>query len=143
MNESTSLLLDKLVEDFGRSVVFNITKSIVVDDNLAEAIFKSLNKHFFNSSLKPIDVKYLSFNNILIELKRRKSMQLPDNKLLGVYSVILENDIDKINLVDKLILHDDTILMNKDNLNNRTFIFNVASICHEMIHYFDKEYGEY
>ena len=98
MNESTSFLLDKLADDFGRSVVFNITKPITVDDDLAIAIFKSLNKHFFNSSLKPINAKYLSFSNILTELKRRKSTQLPDSKLIGVYSVLLENDPNEIDL---------------------------------------------
>lgn len=34
------------------------------------------------------------------------------------------------------------ILMNADKLKYRSFIFNVAALCHEMIHVYDKWFGD-
>lgn len=45
---------------------------------------------------------------------------------------------DKIKLLDN-----DIIIINKSKLANRSFSLWLATICHEMIHYYDRLCGEY
>lgn len=69
--------------------------------------------------------------------------ELPNDEVLGVHLCICNKDNEEID-EDTLLSFDDNIIMiNKDIMHNRTFIFNVTTICHEMIHYYDTKYGDY
>jgi len=68
---------------------------------------------------------------------------LPNDEVLGVHSCLCNKDTNEIN-EDTIVSFDNNIIMiNKDIMHNRTFIFNVTTICHEMIHYYDTHYGDY
>jgi len=61
----------------------------------------------------------------------------------GTHSVILENDKNILKWIDDFDLHDDVILLNKDHIEDKSLIFAIACLCHEMIHYYDRLFGEY
>ena len=75
--------------------------------------------------------------------KRDPECHIPDRHMLGMYSVMIEDDFNKITKNSILDLHDDVIVMNLDMLSQKSLIFNIASICHEMIHYYDRCFGEW
>ena len=61
----------------------------------------------------------------------------------GVFSAVCKDVLDKDGNVVDIKIQDEIIMLNKTYMSNCIFIFAVAVLCHEMIHYFDKEYGEY
>jgi len=71
-----------------------------------------------------------------------KKDEIPD-LFFGVHSVLYDNDLNTIKWTDKLILHDDVILLNMNHIHNKSLSFLIACLCHEMIHYYDRLFGEY
>lgn len=61
LDESSSVLLDKLADDLGSDNVFNMTRKVILTDNDIKNIFNSLNRHVFSSKLKPVPVYYYSY----------------------------------------------------------------------------------
>jgi len=61
LDESTSVLLDKLADDLGSNNIFNMTRKVILTDTDIKKIFNSLNKHVFSSKLKPIPIYYYSY----------------------------------------------------------------------------------
>ena len=71
-----------------------------------------------------------------------KEDEIPD-LFFGTYSVLYDNDLKTIKWNDKLILHDDVILLNMNHITNKSLSFLIACLCHEMIHYYDRLFSEY
>lgn len=79
-------------------------------------------------------------------LKRRNSKYTDEDFpeiMIGVHSVLYDNDVENLKMTDVLQLHDDVIILNTDYVQNKSLIFAIASLCHEMIHYYDRLFGEY
>lgn len=95
MNEAKNAVIDALEKEFGHDVLFSWSMDYDVTQDDCQKIFDILNKYFFNSCLKPIDI-YL----------------WPEDKV--------------------------TDALNRDTIKTCAFIFVVARICHEMIHYYDR-----
>ena len=140
LNESSSVLLDNLAKVFGSDVVFNI-KKISITDELMEKLFDALNDYLFHGKLEMIPVKCISFQEASKVLTDRGSSP-PSEDFLGVHSVVLFNE-DKVSRESKLDLRNDIILLNRSNVDNRSFVFVAATLCHEMIHLYDRFFGEY
>lgn len=66
----------------------------------------------------------------------------PKNTFLGEHYIVIENDFETLKPSDALVYSHEMILMNADKLQYRSFIFNVAALCHEMIHVYDKQFGD-
>ena len=68
----------------------------------------------------------------------KQTIVFPKNKFLGTHYVTIENDIDELTPTTPLEYSHKIIMMNLDKLKFRSFILNAASICHEMIHKYDR-----
>lgn len=66
----------------------------------------------------------------------------PKNVFLGDHYVIIENDPDTLKYDDKLNYSHEIVFLNADKLKYRSFIMNIATICHEMIHVYDRQFGD-
>lgn len=142
MDESKNQLLDVLFKAFNTD---NLLKPFNgnIDNRLLAKCFNILNRHFFSSKLKKIPLIYESDAKIRKFLVDRETNPNTIPKLFfGVYSVICDNDkIEKWS--DELILHDDVILLNSSYIDSKSISFLIACLCHEMIHYYDRLFGEY
>lgn len=143
MDESNNALLDAFAKTFAIDNMLKTPCNVKMDANLLDRCFSILNEHFFLSSLPKIPLMYESDAAIRKFLMNRKTKRSKIPSLFfGVHSVICENDI-ITSQNDKLDLHDDVILLNSNHINGRSISFLVACLCHEMIHYYDRLFGEY
>ncbi len=140
LNESSSILLDNLAKVFGRDIVFSI-KNVSLDDSLLNALFDELNANLFQSKL--IEIPIVSArSDVAKKIMADRGSEIPPDDFLGVYSAMLFND-DKITRDSEIEIGDDMILINRSNVDNRSFVFIAATLCHEMIHFYDRLFGEY
>ena len=65
------------------------------------------------------------------------------NLFFGTHSILYDNDPETLKMTDELIIYDDVILLNKYFIEDKSLIFAIACLCHEMIHYYDRLFGEY
>lgn len=66
----------------------------------------------------------------------------PPPSIYGMHFAIVLNDIFTYN--DPLIFADEEILfLNESVIGNKSFALYASSLCHEMIHYYDRLFGEY
>lgn len=56
----------------------------------------------------------------------------------GVFSAVCKDVLDKDDNVVDIKIQDEIIMLNKTYMSNCIFIFAVAVLCHEMIHYYDR-----
>ena len=70
--------------------------------------------------------------------KLKQNIICPKNKFLGTHYVTIENDIDELTPNTPLEYSHKIIMMNLDKLKFRSFIMNAASLCHELIHEYDR-----
>ena len=144
MNEAEDQLLQALSDAFDKSKLFSKTYKGKFNEDFFRKAYDILNEHFFLSKLDKIPVYYKSNNNIknfLIDRKTNKN-DIPD-LLFGVHAILYDNDPKTLKMTDELIIHDDVILLNKDQIEDKSLIFAIACLCHEMIHYYDRLFGEY
>lgn len=143
MDENSNEMLNELFKLFKSNDLLQPYKEKITAKTL-NTCFNALNQHFFMSKLPIIPLMYENDSNIRKFLMQRnmKSSNIPD-VFFGVYSVLYDNDPNTLKWSDDLILHDDTILLNSSHTNGRSISFLVACLCHEMIHYYDRLYGEY
>lgn len=137
-------MLQALSDAFEKSKLFSKTYKGKFNEDFFRKAYDILNEHFFLSKLNQIPVYYMSDDDIRKFLIDRNSDSLKIPKIFyGAHSVILENNIKTIKWTDILDLHDDVILLNRDHIDSKSLIFAVSCLCHEMIHYYDRLFGEY
>lgn len=105
-----------------------------------------LDKHIFNQTLDSVPVKYVDFNEIRMELRRRDASCFVPSTLLGVHSVVeTHEDANQIKTIDDIEfdMGSEIIMLNGTNLKDYAFAFTAATLCHEMIHAYDMRFGEY
>lgn len=150
LEDTKSPIIQQLVNDFGAEVVFSKERKFSIDDEMLRKIFDSLNKSFFNSKLPVVEMRCLSYEDIREELilrakedKTFKGDLKIENTFNGVYSVVLDRPLDQIKSEDDVVFCRDLLMMNTNKLSNEVFIYIVASVCHEMIHCYDRFFGDY
>lgn len=149
LNESKSQLLDRLADAFGYDLVFGKNVKYDLTDDNVQLIYTCLNSLMFETGLGKIPIRCLSRDNICAELKAiceregDSSYREPVGLFYGVYNVLIDNDICSLKPSDKLLFRDDSIFINMDELSHKSFVFCTATLCHEMIHFYDRIYGEY
>lgn len=151
MDESKSLLIDEFVTQFGEDVVFS-KKPFMLTNKSAMQIANNINNILFNSmivSFPEINVvtygqfcKSIKFYEMTYCNKLSNEITCPKNSFLGDHYVIIENDFNTLKYTDKLIYSHETVFLNLDRLKYRSFIMNAAVICHEMIHVYDRQFGD-
>ena len=144
MNEAEDQLLQALSDAFEKSKLFSKSYKRKFNEDFFRKAYDILNEHFFLSKLDKILVYYKSDADIrkfLINRKMNKN-DIPD-LFFGSYAILYDNDPETLKMTDELIIHDDVILLNKDHIEDKSLIFAIACLCHEMIHYYDRLFGEY
>lgn len=139
-SEKNNACIDELVEQFGKEQVFDKNKNNLNQNDYCK-IFDILNKHIFKNNLKKIQINYFSFDKIIKTLKNNAVSieNLPENDIFAFYFV----SYDIVHQSKSMNIKNEIIFLNKDNLQHMNFIYAVNVICHEMIHYYDRLFGEY
>lgn len=133
-----------LSDEFEKSKFFSKTYKANFNEDFFKRCYRILNEHFFSSKLDEIPVYYrfdAEIRDFLIKRKGNK-FEIPKT-FFGTHSILYDNDPKTLKLSDELIIHDDVILLNKDHIENKSLIFAIACLCHEMIHYYDRLFGEF
>lgn len=144
MTEKYETCVDALINEFGHDLVasreytYNLTK-----DDLKK-IYNILNFSLFDNELGSIRLEYWPEGFIIDKLNEnaRKSGVL-DKKhtrsiCYGAFSAVCKDVLDNNGRIVDIDISEEIIMLNKTYLNDCIFIFAVASICHEMIHYYDR-----
>lgn len=151
MDESKSPLLDEFAKTFGEDVVFS-KYPFIKDIKNINKMFDVFNLYLFDNKLpNTVLIKCLPYNDICkisksIYDKYKKSTDdeyiPPPTSIYGMHFAVVLNDIFTYN--DPLVFADEEILfLNKSNIGNKSFALCAATLCHEMIHYYDRLFGEY
>ena len=152
MNESKSLILDALCQKFSKDFVKSPERNIILTPEICYEILDALNPVLFDGILDHIPIKCMSFDAIIKDCKQNDKLHGIHNyeynvyESLGLFTTYIETKdptIKNIKFDDKLISKDSIIYINYDKVHNTSFIFAVATLCHELIHYYDSLVGEY
>ena len=144
INESENQLMQALSNAFGKDKLFSRNFKDRFNEDFFNKCYNIFNKYFFFSKLDKIPIFYKSDNyirNFLIDRKANKN-DIPD-LFFGTHTILYDNDPKTLKMTDTLIIHDDIILLNMDHIENKSLVFAIACLCHEMIHYYDRLFGEY
>ncbi len=142
-------VVDALIEEFGADVVKSQQLTYRLNDEDLKKIFDILNKHLFDGKLPKVQLKYVPMQMIVNQLNDNLVMsEVFDSTYdsvdcYGVHSAICTDLHDSNGKVVDIVIDDDIIMINSSSLRKCIFIFAVATICHEMIHYCDRFSKEY
>ena len=144
IDEAEDQLLQALSDAFEKSKLFSKTYKGKFNEDFFRRAYDILNEHFFQSKLDKIPVYYKSDADIrkFLVNRKNKKQEIPE-LFFRTHSVLYDNDPKTLKWSDELILHDDVILLNKDHIEDKSLIFAIACLCHEMIHYYDRLFGEF
>ena len=142
MDESKNALLSELFATFNINDLLKPFNGRI-DSKLLDDCYIILNKYLFSLKLPKLPLIYESNDKIRDFLIDRETNpnNIP-NIFFGVHSVTCDND-QISNWAESLQLHDDVILLNSSHINGKSLSFLIACLCHEMIHYYDRLFGEY
>ena len=143
MDESKSELLDACIEKFGEDIVFDEHLSFNFTQNNIDALFDVLDHNVFNSKLHLIKKNVFVGNSAKlnpIASQYANGSHVDLSGYLGLYQPHLDfkEDIDG-NL--NAIKHKEAIFINTDDHMFAVFGYAIATLCHEMIHCYDANYG--
>ena len=100
--------------------MLNDNRSFNLNNRIAYELFDILNDNVFNSKLPHTKIFCEVYNEIIAELKHRKS-NIPSNAFYGMFNTIAEDEKLK-SLNDRLEYRDDLIIINTSLVNNSNFI---------------------
>lgn len=144
IDEAHNALIDALEKEFGHDIVFTWVQDYTLSQEDYEKIFGILNTYLFNGQLKPIGIFWWPEDKIVERLNYNAIASGEHNKLrtsapcYGVFSGVCKDVLDNNGDIIDIDISNEAILMNKSKLTQCAFIFAVACICHEMIHYYDR-----
>ena len=151
MDESKSPLLNEFAKAFGEDVVFS-KKPFTLTNEFAVKIAKIINNILFDSMIVDFpEIKVVTYGHFCKNIKfyemtycnkSNNEIICAKNTFLGDHYVIIENDFNTLKYSDKLIYSHEIIFLNLDKLKYRSFVMNAAAICHEMIHVYDRQFGD-
>lgn len=144
MDESCSKCVDALINEFGHDRVVSREYSYNLTKEDLKRIYDVLNFTLFRNDLGPIRLEYWPEGFVVDKLNENalKSGDLDtrfDSAVCyGTFSAVCKDVLDKDGNIVDIKISDEIIMLNKTYLKDCIFIFAVASICHEMIHYCDR-----
>ena len=151
INESKSKLLDVFAQTFSSEVAFS-RKPFMLTNKSAMQIAKIINDILFDSMIVEFpEIKVVTYGQYCKTIKtyemkycnkKENEILYSKNKFLGEFYTIIENDPNTLKWTDKLDYSFEVVFLNLDKLKYRSFIMNAASICHEMIHVYDRQFGD-
>lgn len=148
MNESVyNNVIDALIAEFGKDVVLSTKFNYTLTQQDLKKIFKILNFHLFDNKIKFLPVVLWPMEKLVDKLNYHAKMSSDENKevkklkCVGVHTAIcipINNDNDE--LID-IKFRDEYLIINSSEVRRDMFIFDVAIICHEMIHTYDYQHS--
>ena len=143
LNESKAKVVDDLISKFKEDVV--LSKEEIFSPNTQDLrdIYDILNTNLFNGELKNIPITYCNsqsfadrFNTYNIVSDNNEQYAEKINSI-GVHLAATKEQKDDQGAVEKIDFSNNVIILNSDYIKKSIFIFIVACLCHEMIHYCD------
>lgn len=118
-------------------------RSLEVNEENMGKIFDILNHIFFEDRLKKIPVKCMRLSDAIYffnkKMNRRINIHILENVLGLFYN---ESEIDDTLKTYQIIAGTEFIFIQIDKNAKASFGYAVATLLHEMIHYFDSAYGD-
>lgn len=146
---SSNYLIDDLIEKFGSDLVLSKTPTYVLSEIDLEKIFDILNRNLFESKLRKPFLKYVPEQSVVNRLNDNSiasgcfTHERKDARCYGVYLSSVTDIVDRDGNAVGVHFSDDQIIMNETYLGKCIFIFAVAAICHEMIHYYQRNQPDF
>ena len=145
MDESKSQFLDICSEIFGKDIVFTNNLDFKYTTENVNDVFKLLDDHIFESKLSHLNCLKIyignasKLNSIATTYNRNIPIDIRNN--FAVYIPDLE--FGRHRITGKLLMRKlrDGIFINNDDHNNGTFAYLMSTLCHEMIHCYDMNFG--
>ncbi len=146
---SSNYLIDDLIEKFGSDLVLSKTPTYVLSETDLEKIFDVLNRNLFESKLRKPFLEYVPEQSVVNRLNDNSiasgcfTHERKDARCYGVYLSSVTDIVGRDGDAVGVHFSDDQIIMNKTYLGKCIFIFAVAAICHEMIHYYQRNQSDF
>lgn len=143
-DKRASTVVDALIAEFGEDRVKPAKTDYKLNDHDLDKIFTILNANLFENRLKKPILKYIPEQNVVNRLNdallcsEAFDKSYSESNCYGVYIATANDTRDKHGKTNGVHLTDDSIIMNSSYLTSCMFIFAVASVCHEMIHYYER-----
>ena len=143
LDENVNKTIDMLVDAFGEMRVFSHNYDYILTSEDLEKIYKLLNYSLFNNILGTIQLEYWPEAFIISKMNENSlksgvfNSQVSSAQCYGAFSAVAKDIVGIDNNVMDIDIVEPIIMINKTYLKKCIFIFAVASICHEMIHYYD------
>lgn len=141
LNESITRTIQALIDEFGEKRVISREKDYRLTKEDLQKIYDVLNRCLFNGKLGRIGLEYWPEAFIVDQVNDHLMRSEVFNKNIdaapyyGVWSGVSKDVKDKDGNIVDVRMSDDMIMINKSLVKDSVFIFVVATICHEMIHY--------
>lgn len=143
LNESKLHVIDELVMQFGEDIVLSKEHSFTPTTQELKAIYDILNNNLFNGELKTIPVTYC--NSISMADRYNTYNAVSNNNeptvdkmpARAMHLAASKENKDSNGNLKSIDFFSNIIMMNSDYMLKNVFIFVVATLCHEMIHYCD------
>ena len=106
-------------------------------------IYDILNFNLFSNELKNIPITYCNSRsfadrvNTYIATSNSNEQQADDISSIGTHLAVTKEQKNENGIIEKITFSNNVIVLNTDYIKKNIFIFIVACLCHEMIHYCD------
>lgn len=149
LKESTTTndVIDALIDEFGEDTVKSTKLDFIPTEDSMIKIFNILNRTFFKNKLPKIKIRYCPDNEIVDILNDNleksgvfDSYHSYDKDIVcgGIYSAACAEIKDHNENIVDLKFFNDVIVISSSYLKRCIFIFAVAVMCHEMIHFAER-----
>lgn len=151
LNESNNNLANEISLYFNKRKKDENSNVISLSDKDIKFIIKLLNKYLFDNKLKNIKIKIDTLDNITQFVKNSYNSNglifngFKKNFVALCHGIVKNDDEQLMKIVNPNLIkiENKIILVNKDYIKNSTILDIMDYIAHEMIHYYDFQYGTY
>ena len=143
LNESKIKVIDDLISKFTEDVVLSKEDAFSPNTQELKDIYDILNFNLFSNELKNIPITYCNSRsfadrvNTYIATSNSNEQQADDISSIGTHLAVTKEQKNENGIIEKIIFSNNVIVLNSDYIKKNIFIFIVACLCHEMIHYCD------
>lgn len=149
LNESITRTIQALIDEFGEKRVISCEKDYRLTKEDLQKIYDVLNRCLFDGKLGRIRLEYWPEAMVVDKLQQNHIEsedygEMVDSALCyGVFSGVAKDIKNAKGEIVDVDVSKEIIMINKTYLKDCVFMFAVASICHEMIHYADRYTDEF
>lgn len=135
--EAKTKLLTAFENKFGKDFVYSPKMNFKFDSKSFSQVYSLLNAYLFENKLKLKRLKVFNCSDIDLNITINKMNIKTTNDLKDLYAAYVPEVNKKTN---KLVSESIFLMTDKGKM---TFLFAVGELCHEMIHQYDANYGNF